>query len=72
LFASIGRLFSAAGARPVLLEFDAPASGPVTREQRGIELRDVSKGTYRLTVVISDPASGTTVTRTQRFQVVER
>jgi len=49
----------------VLLEFDAPASGPVTREQRGIELRDVSKGTYRLTVVISDPASGTTVTRTQ-------
>ena len=71
LFASIGRLFGG-GRSPVLLEFDAPASGPVTREQRGIELRDVSKGTYRLTVVISDPASGTTVTRTQRFQVVER
>lgn len=71
LFGSIGRLFGG-GHSPVLLEFDAPSSGPVTREQRGIELRDVSKGTYRLTVVISDPASGTRVTRSQRFQVVER
>ena len=67
----LGRLFGG-GRSPVLLEFDAPASGPITRVQRGIELRDVSKGTYRLSVVISDPASGTTVTRTQRFQVVDR
>jgi len=66
-----GRLFGG-GRSPVLLEFDAPADGPVTRVQRGIELRDVSKGTYRLSVVISDPASGTSVTRTQRFQVVDR
>ncbi len=71
LFGAIGRLFGG-GRSPVLLEFDAPASGPVTRVQRGIELRDVSKGTYRLTVVISDPASGVRVTRAQRFQVVER
>jgi GWxTD domain-containing protein len=71
LFGSIGRLFGG-GRSPVLLEFDAPASGPVTRVQRGIELRDVSKGNYRLTVVISDPASGASVTRVQRFQVVER
>jgi GWxTD domain-containing protein len=68
---AIGRLFGG-GRSPVLLEFDAPASGPVTRVQRGIELRDVPKGTYRLSVVISDPASGTSVTRVQRFQVVQR
>jgi len=67
LFASIGRLF--ARRSPVLLEFDAPASGPVTREQRGIELREsLSKEPIGSPVVISDPASGTTVTRTQRFK----
>ena len=71
LFGAIGRLFGG-GPSPVLLEFDAPASGTVTREQRGIELRDVSKGNYRLTVVISDPATGASVTRVQRFQVVDR
>ena len=71
VFTSIGRLFG--GRRsPVLLEFDAPATGPVTRVQRGLELRDVSKGTYRLSVVITDPATGTSVTRVQRFQVVQR
>ena len=57
---------------PVLLEFDAPATGPRTRVYRGIALRDVSPGSYRLTVTISDPASGTSVTRAQRFQVVSR
>ena len=71
VFGSIGRLFGG-GRSPVLLEFDAPATGSVTRVQRGLELRDVSKGTYRLSVVISDPATGTSVTRIQRFQVVQR
>ena len=71
VFGAIGRLFGG-GRAPVLLEFDAPAAGPITRVQRGIALRDVSKGTYRLSVVISDPASGTSVTRVQRFQVVAR
>jgi GWxTD domain-containing protein len=71
VFGSIGRLFGG-GRSPVLLEFDAPSTGSVTRVQRGIELRDVSKGTYRLSVVISDPATRTSVTREQRFQVVQR
>ncbi len=71
LFSAIGRLFGG-GRSPVLLEFDAPTTGPVTRVQRGIELRDVSKGSYRLTVVISDPATGASVTRVQRFKVVDR
>lgn len=57
---------------PVLLEFDAPATGPRTRVYRGIALRDVARGTYRLTVVIADPASGASVTRTRRFHVVQR
>lgn len=71
LFSAIGRLFGG-GRSPVLLEFDAPSDGRVTRVQRGIELRDVAKGTYRLVVTISDPASGAHVTRTERFQVVDR
>ena len=71
LFSAIGRLFGG-GRSPVLLEFDAPSEGRVTRVQRGIELRDVAKGTYRLVVTISDPATGANVTRTERFQVVDR
>ena len=71
LFSAIGRLFGG-GRSPVLLEFDAPSDGPVTRVQRGIELRDVAKGSYRLVVTISDPATGTSVTRTERFQIVDR
>lgn len=71
LFGAIGRLFGG-GRSPVLLEFDAPSEGRLTRVQRGIELRDVAKGTYRLVVTISDPATGASVTRTERFQVVDR
>ena len=71
VFNSIGRLFGG-GRSPVLLEFDAPSTGTVTRVQRGLELRDVSKGTYRLSVIITDPATGTSVTRVQRFQVAQR
>jgi hypothetical protein len=71
LFSAIGRLFGG-GRSPVLLEFDAPSDGPTTRVQRGIELRDVAKGSYRLVVTISNPATGAGVTRTERFQVVDR
>ena len=71
LFGAIRRLFGG-GRAPVLLEFDAAAEGPVTRVHRGVALRDVAKGTYQLTVVISDPASGVSATRTRRFQVVAR
>ncbi|HWC74160.1 MAG TPA: GWxTD domain-containing protein [Gemmatimonadales bacterium] len=71
LFGAIGRLFGG-GRSPVLLEFDSPSDGPITRVQRGIELRDVGKGSYRLSVTISDPVTGRSVTRTQRFQVVDR
>jgi hypothetical protein len=71
LFGAIGHLFGG-GRSPVLLEFDAPSDGPVTRVQRGIELRDVAKGSYRLVVTISDPATGVSVTRMERFQVVDR
>jgi GWxTD domain-containing protein len=71
IFGAIGRLFGG-GRSPVLLEFDAPSDGPVTRVQRGIELRDASNGNYRLVVTISDPVTGAGVTRTERFQVVDR
>jgi len=71
VFGAIAGLFGG-GRAPVLLEFDAAAEGPVTRVHRGVALRDVGKGSYRLTVIISDPASGVRVTRTRRFQVVAR
>jgi GWxTD domain-containing protein len=71
LFGAIRGLFGG-GRSPVLLEFDAPADGPLTRVHRGIALRDVGKGNYRLTVIVTDPASGVAATRTQRFQVVAR
>ncbi len=71
LFGAIGSLFGG-GRAPVLLEFDAAAEGPVTRVHREVTLEGVAKGTYRLTVVISDPASGARATRTRRFQVVAR
>jgi hypothetical protein len=71
LFGAIRGLFGG-GRAAVLLEFDAASEGPVTRVHRAVALRDVAKGTYRLTVVISDPASGVSATRTRRFQVVAR
>jgi GWxTD domain-containing protein len=71
LFGAIRGLFGG-GREPVLLEFDAAAGGPITREHRGVALRDVPKGNYRLTVIITDPATGATATRAQRFQVVAR
>jgi len=71
LFGAIRGLFGG-GRAAVLLEFDAASAGAVTRVHREVALRDVAKGTYRLTVVITDPASGVTTTRTQRFQVVAR
>jgi len=69
LFGRIGGLFG--GRRPpVLLEFDATAAGPVTRIHRGVSLRGVAPGNYVLSVILSDPASGTRVTRQRRLQVV--
>lgn len=69
VFARIGGIFG--GRRsPVLLEFDATASGPVTRIHRGVSLRGVAPGSYVLSVVLTDPASGARVTRQRRLQVV--
>jgi len=71
LFGALRGLFGG-GRAAVLLEFDAASDGAVTRVHRAVALQGVAKGTYRLTVAISDPASGVTTTRTQRFQVVAR
>ena len=71
LFGAIRGLFGG-GRAAVLLEFDAAAEGRVTRVHRAVALRDVAKGTYRLTVVITDLASGVSATQTRRFQVVAR
>lgn len=69
VFSRIGGLFGG-GRPPVLLEFDATAAGPATRIHRGVSLRGVAPGTYVLSVILSDPASGTRITRQRRLQVV--
>jgi len=56
----------------VMLEFDAAADGPVTHVHRGIDLRSVSPGRYQLTVALTDPATGRTLSRTAVLQVVDR
>ena len=71
-FGSIARLFGGGGRAPVVFGFDAPSDGPVTRVHRRLELRDVPRGEYVLSVRVSDPASGVTLTRHQRFTVVAR
>jgi GWxTD domain-containing protein len=69
LFGRIGGLFG--GRRPpVLLEFDAPADGPATRVHRGVSLRGVSPGSYLLTLILTDPATGRHATQHQPLQVV--
>ncbi len=69
IFGAIRSLFG--GRRPpLLLEFDVPADGPVTRVHRSVELRDVAKGDYVLSVVVTDPTDGRALTRARRFQVV--
>lgn len=67
-----GRIAGLFGGRrpPVQLEFDAPATGPVTRVHRGVSLRGVSPGTYLLTVTLSDPASDRRIRRQHRLLVV--
>jgi GWxTD domain-containing protein len=71
LLGAIRGLFGG-GRPPVLLEFDAPADGPVTRVHRSVELRDATKARYVLSVTVTDPASGRTLTRERRFEVVAR
>src|SRR2546425_5497345 len=71
LFGAIRGLFGGRSP-PVLLEFDVPADGPVTRVHRSVELRDVAKGDYVLSVVGTDPADRRRLTRARRFQVVSR
>ena len=69
---ALGRIAGLFGGRrpPVLLEFDTPAAGPVTRVHRGVSLRGVSPGTYQLTVTLSDPATDRRIRRQHRLQVV--
>ena len=70
LFGAIAHLFGGGARGPVVFGFDAPSDGPVTRVHRRLELRDVPRGQYVLSVRISDPASGRALTQRQRFAVV--
>ena len=70
LFGALAHLFGGGARAPVVFGFDAPSDGPVTRVHRRLELRDVPRGQYVLSVRISDPASGRALTQRQRFAVV--
>ncbi|HYK11153.1 MAG TPA: GWxTD domain-containing protein [Gemmatimonadales bacterium] len=69
IFGAIRRLFGG-NHPPVQLEFDAAATGPVTRVHRTVGLRDVPNGSYDLTLRITDPATGKVLTRVRHFEVV--
>lgn len=71
LFGAIRGLFGGRRA-PVLLEFDAASEGPVTRVHRGVDFRDAPRGSYVLTVLLTDPATAVTFTRTRRLHIVSR
>jgi GWxTD domain-containing protein len=68
----MSRLFGGGKRQPVLLEFDAPSGGPVTRVRRQVELRDAPRGPYGLVLRITDPATGTVLTRSASFTIVPR
>jgi GWxTD domain-containing protein len=69
---SVLHLFGGGKRPPVLLEFDAPSDGPATRVHRQVELGDTPRGSYVLTMQISDPATGITITRSEQFTIVPR
>jgi hypothetical protein len=69
IFSAIGRVFGGRRA-PVMLEFDAPADGPQTIVTRSLDLRDTPRGRYRLSVELTDPASGHRLIRVRALEVV--
>jgi hypothetical protein len=71
IFGAIRGLFGGRRA-PVLLEFDAIADGPVTHVHRSVDLREIPRGSYRLSLKVTDPATNQTLIRSRRFQVVAR
>jgi GWxTD domain-containing protein len=68
-FGAIKGLFGGRRA-PVVLEFDAPADGPITRVHRGLDLRDAPRGRYLLSLTVT--AGPRVITRMQRFQITAR
>ena len=69
LFGRIRGLFGGRRA-PISLAFDAPAAGPVTRVRRTVDLGDLGRGAYLLTIRVFDPDGGTTHLRRRRIEVV--
>jgi hypothetical protein len=72
LFGAMSHLFGGGKSLPVLLEFDAPSDGPVTRVHRQVDLGDAPRGVYVLSVRISDLATGVALTRSAQFTVAPR
>jgi hypothetical protein len=64
-----GRIRGLFGGRraPISLAFDAPAAGPVTRVRRTVDLGDLGRGAYLLTIRVIDPDGGTTHLRRRRI-----
>ena len=72
VFGAMSHLFGRDKRQPMLLEFDAPSDGPVTRVHRQVDLGDAPRGPYVLTLRISDPVTGASVNRSAHFTVVPR
>jgi len=72
VFGALSHLVGGGKHSSVVLEFDAPSDGPVTRVHRRVDLGDAPRGSYVLTVRIGDPATGIAVTRSAQFTLVSR
>ena len=69
LWSAIGGLFGKKRS-PVRIAFDAQSTGVRTDVHRTVSLQGVARGTYVLTVRLTDPSRGTTLVRTRHFGVV--
>jgi len=70
IFGWIGRLFGGGGP-PISLTFEGVAEGRHTRASRTIDISDLKPGSYKLKVVVEDPARDVSVEREATLEVVQ-
>jgi tetratricopeptide (TPR) repeat protein len=69
LFGAIAGLFGGGGREPVLLEYDAVATGTATHVSQTLDLRGAKRGRYVLTLELVHSATNATVTRARAFEI---
>jgi GWxTD domain-containing protein len=70
IFGWIGRLFGGGGP-PISLTFEGVSEGRHTRASRAVDISGLDTGSYKLKVIIEDPARDVTVERETILEVVQ-